>query len=546
MGGAPKTYVVVIDTPSVKQFVFGTDALAESRGASALLDRLHREDLSAWLRAGISQAGGELERVYAGGGSAQFLFHDCALAVVERVVAEAARRFRIETGGEVRLAYGIAELESVSAYRHALRTAHFRMRSQREMGCLSRATPLLPFMKECESASHLPAIPSRDWGPEGRRALSDASCRKREEARRAKRHGAWAKWMSQLAENGPWPHEDDWAHLRPASSTKIGDCSQRRGYVGLVYADGNRMGQVVQQLDDPAIFRQFSEIVDQGICEACHTALERVCSAEIAHVRANRGGHDILPADILLAGGDDLLVMLPADRALWFAAQVSEQFERVTQHKMARLNGKSRSLLERLLSADGLTISCGVALARANYPFYLLLELAEALLGSAKRGGLLPPGSGHASPSGSRIDFHLVSGASSHELEYVRERDYCCTSGNVPRTLRPYTRDGLARLRAAASTLRRAGFPRSKLHALQEASLDPLQHRAQERIREIFARCQHAENRSQRRALWEAIEHLTPEGFRLDFPWYERNGQRTMAVADLVEVYELVGAREVP
>jgi len=35
-------FLVVIDTPGIKQFVFGTDALAEIRGGSALLDRLNR------------------------------------------------------------------------------------------------------------------------------------------------------------------------------------------------------------------------------------------------------------------------------------------------------------------------------------------------------------------------------------------------------------------------------------------------------------------------------------------------------------------------
>ena len=34
-------FLVQIDTPGIKQFIFGTDALAEIRGASALLDRLN-------------------------------------------------------------------------------------------------------------------------------------------------------------------------------------------------------------------------------------------------------------------------------------------------------------------------------------------------------------------------------------------------------------------------------------------------------------------------------------------------------------------------
>lgn len=39
------SHVVVIDTPSIKKFVFGTDTLNEVRGASALLDWLNQEEM---------------------------------------------------------------------------------------------------------------------------------------------------------------------------------------------------------------------------------------------------------------------------------------------------------------------------------------------------------------------------------------------------------------------------------------------------------------------------------------------------------------------
>ena len=41
-----------------------------------------------------------------------------------------------------------------------------------------------------------------------------------------------------------------------------------------------------------------------------------------------------LAADILLLGGDDLLVALPAHRALDFALQVTKVFEHLTQEKI--------------------------------------------------------------------------------------------------------------------------------------------------------------------------------------------------------------------
>lgn len=43
-------FLLITDTTGIKQFVFGTDALAEVRGASALLDRLNRVETERILR----------------------------------------------------------------------------------------------------------------------------------------------------------------------------------------------------------------------------------------------------------------------------------------------------------------------------------------------------------------------------------------------------------------------------------------------------------------------------------------------------------------
>lgn len=63
-------FLVVTDTPGIKQFVFGTDPLAEVRGASALLDRLNRRETPRILSESLAAGGGRLQRtVYANGGT---------------------------------------------------------------------------------------------------------------------------------------------------------------------------------------------------------------------------------------------------------------------------------------------------------------------------------------------------------------------------------------------------------------------------------------------------------------------------------------------
>ena len=521
-----QSFVTQIDIPSIKAYVFGTDPLNEVRGASARLDWLNRVEMERLLRE--CSGGAEVEKLYANGGSAQFLFRECDQIVADTACREMVRNLRQQTGDEVRAVYGIAPLPDGTSYRDAIRLAHFRMRCQREFGGGHHSTSTIPPLMECASASHL-AASRRQHGPEGIRILSEASFQKVEYGRQARTGPLWDGWMSHLQSGGSWPESRCWQDLRCAGMTDIGE------QVGLVYADGNAMGSIVQALDTPETCRQFSSIVDESIREACYSGLSKVTGTEIERVRD--GDLSPLPADILLLGGDDLLVAVPADRALDFAVHVTGAFERLTRTKIAALQDDGvRGFFRERLTDRGFTISCGVAIARSTYPFYLLLDLAEELLKNAKRAG------GHGATvdvhDPARIDFHLVAGAYSNAVERVRAETFFAPT-DAPRTLRPLTCSQLESLRGAVQDLRHAGFPRSKLHRLRDASLTESPTRAQRDVRDIFARCRHGSEHSQRRALWNSVKRLCPDGHSYDFPWFRKDSRRVLCMADIVDAYDL-------
>ena len=543
---ANETFVIQVDTPSVKQYVFGTDPLNEIRGASARLDWLNRHEMARVLGEHIEK----IEKIYANGGSAQFVARECSAGAVRIACRKMVRYIRELTGGEVRVAYGIAPFQGGSSYREAVRMAHFRLRCHREFGSGRHSASTLPTIMECQSASHLPATRLVDQGAEGIRMLSESSDQKVREGRRARDRGIWSSWMKQAQGAGPWPNEARWSALRCREITEIGGHSSWRNYVGVVYADGNAMGSTVQALDGPETCRQFSRIVDESIRESCFAALGRVLSAEmdrvteIARVMSASGqegqDHDFepLPADILLLGGDDLLVAVPADRALDFALQVTGEFERLTRKKIQALqDGDVRRFFTDRLGDRGFTISCGVAVARSTHPFYLSLDLAEQLLKNAKR----PDNRGTSidAHDPARIDFHIVAGANSHALERVRV-DIYLTSTNAPRTLRPLACSQLKALRDGVRALRQAEFPRSKLHELRDAALSSSENEAGRRIRDIFARCRFGPGHSQRRALWDAVRGLCPDDHTFDFPWFRKDGRQLLCVADVVDACDLL------
>ncbi|MGQ4807408.1 hypothetical protein NKDENANG_00756 [Candidatus Entotheonellaceae bacterium PAL068K] len=536
------SFVIVLDIPSIKQFVFGTDALTEVRGASALLNWLNRQKMEHHLGAHLEVANARVESIYANGGSAQFIVRGCPDAAVRAACTSLVQQIGKHTCGEVRVVFGMAPLENEAAYREAVRTAHFQLRCQREFSTCHRSATLMPLMMECQSASHLPAARLRDWGAEGTLPLSEASHQKRCHGRYARHHGLWPDWMRHLEATGPWPPAQQWEQLRCESLVDIGEQSSRRNDIGLVYADGNAMGQIVQALDRPETFRLFSQIVDGSIREACFLALSHICRPHIADIRKavqEQARLKRLPADILLLGGDDLLVAVPADLGLDFALKVTDEFERLTREKLAAIpDAEARHFFRDRLGARGFTISCGVAISKSTYPFYLLFNLAEQLLKNAKRYGnrYSPPRDPGAAPV--HIDFHVVAGANSHALKQVREDAYQVKT-DAQRTLRPLSRTELETLRTSVQWLRQVGFPRSKLHQLQDAALTPATDQADWRMRDLFSRCPHTPERSQRRTLWRATQHLCPEGYTFDFPWFTKDHQRLLGIADLVEAYDL-------
>lgn len=538
-------FLLVTDTPGIKQFVFGTDSLAEVRGASALLDRLNRIETERILRENLP-ANTQLMVVYANGGTGQFIIH-ADRESVERSVAALARFYRQETGNDSRIIWGLVPWPESTPYSDASTDAHLQMRTWRETDSAQRCSPLFPLMRECSSTSHLPALTSTyDWGDESL-MLSEAAKRKREESRKSGRSSAWAGWMAYLGQAGPWPDEDCWPGLRPRGAVdfekarRVARQTARRGYVGLVYADGNAMGRLVQETDSPETCQAFSTIVDDSIREACYRALTQVFGPEIAAIR-EQASNGPLPADILLLGGDDLLVLLPADLALEFALTVTKQFESVTQERIAELPQGSARRFFQDRQVERMTISCGVAFATATYPFYLLLDLAEELLRSAKKAGSRDPKVGpYYAPA--YIDFHLIVGPQGADLGAVREIDYLVgVSNNRQRTLRPYSADQLVKLKDGARLLQEARIPRSKLQGLWTASLEPRVPQAEARCREVFSRLRGTDARNERQALWRALRNLGMPSD--DFPWCPHGNSKATAVADLIEAVELFPREE--
>jgi hypothetical protein len=539
-------YVVVLDTPSIKQFVFGTDTLAEIRGASALLDRLNRVETKDILAEQLGST--NMQTVFANGGQAQFIVYGVGRDKLDQALAKLADYYSEQTDGEMRVLVGVADWPEGEDYRQAVAAAVLHLLLQRQWASGQRAVRTFPLIEECASSSYLPAAGRFRWAGESR-ILSRACQLKLQENRKARLGQLWHGWMEWLdkhpLENGQFLppsttyFRDNAQDLRPES---IGDIAgkAKKNYVGLIYADGNAMGQLVQELDTPETYRYFSEMVDTSVRHACYEALRQALRSEIAEQQdtaSSSSSQLYLPADILLLGGDDVVVLVPAERAFIFAQHLIKEFQQRTKEAISRAEPPSQKFFQqRGLAEHGLTLSCGIVIGPGNYPFYLLLELAGELLKNAKRGGSRDPRkTQYWAPS--YLDFHIIAGSATPNLEIIREEDYYTKSSHV-RTLRPYSQERFDLLEQAVRKLDSGKLPQSKLHDLFMASLERRAKRAQLYAEEIFGRLRPME----RQALWQALEEF---GELKPYPWMPGDdGKRATALADLIEALDWFGTGE--
>jgi CRISPR-associated protein Cmr2 len=245
--------------------------------------------------------------------------------------------------------------------------------------------------------------------------------------------------------------------------------------MAFIYADGNGMGEILRTMgqrytgesDTQSAYRAFSEIVDRACREA---AVEAV----LKHVPQNKvetktGPAWMIPAEFIMAGGDDLMLVVPAQCALEVAADFLDLYQEKTRLFQKEYEADGR--LSRGFALCGLTSSAGIVVAHAHYPVRHLMELAAELMKIAKLDAAQQP----EGETVGTMDFMVISDAASGHVKTRRRNEYR-TENACSLTARPYTTDHTRWMVNTIRRLKQADTPRSKMKKLY-ASLfqSPLQ-----------------------------------------------------------------------
>jgi hypothetical protein len=204
-----------------------------------------------------------------------------------------------------------------------------------------------------------------------------------------------------------------------------------------------------------------AKLIDDAVYEALHAAVSK-------HLQVPSGDPPRFPFDLLLVGGDDILMVTPATVALDVAITLAQTFRNVT------LVGDPKK--------EGHALSIGVVLAPVSYPFGLLFDLAESTLKYAKKEGAKKAerSKNELTACGDTfINFMTVTGSTSQDFRTVYASLYekhGKVSGHKNEvqfyaTLRPYTVEQLTQLLALIREGKKLALGRTKLHQVREAVL---------------------------------------------------------------------------
>lgn len=475
-----REYLVALDTGSIHEYIFGTDKLREIRGASILLDKLNRTIPIYELRK-YGTVNTDYECILAGGGNIKVLFSDRTKA--REYEADLKRIFKKNSG---------VRFTTVLSERNGEDEKRWMDRAERE---LQRAKDLHKekfqiissgFFKGCQACGLYPAE-IEDVHVNNKRYICKSCHQKIIEADN-KKYTRTEIYRRLIERIGFIPE-------LPSDFNTIGKKSN--GYIGFIYADGNRMGEyLARKISDFDELKRFSKEVDEATLEATIDAI------------TNQFEKDY-PFQIILAGGDDLIIALPANKAVDVAVDFCRNFGR-------RLKSKNIEI----------TTSSSIVICHDSLPIKNVLEAAESLLKNAKAESRKNSGESY-------LDFIVVTGSSLEDPIEKRkvELEYSNYFGAHSLTKRPYSLKEIEYLINEIHELKKVEFPKNKLNALyislfkghNQSILDALyiktrlQKEPKEKLDKIF--------RS-----------------RLDFfPWEEIAVNKfTTPIGDIYELYEFV------
>ncbi|WP_027404210.1 type III-B CRISPR-associated protein Cas10/Cmr2 [Aphanizomenon flos-aquae] len=279
------------------------------------------------------------------------------------------------------------------------------------------------------------------------------------------------------------------------------------GFVAYIYADGNNMGGYIQkQIKTPQQYKDFSQDVELATQYAVYQALaENLHPYKLKNLNDEKSrlknGDLIHPFEIITIGGDDIFIIVPANKALEISKMIAERFEGILLKEVKLSEIKFDKTEEKCIignyqlefdkpfnpykihryqpkqakiSKCELSTSIGVLITAVNTPIYYAKDLTDQLLKTAKERAkkLKNPkkDAENIGYYGGTIDFLTLKSVTMISSSVKEFRQEALTKES-PQKLKlyaaPYTLHEIGGLLTSIAALKKAKFPKSQLYQIR-------------------------------------------------------------------------------
>lgn len=275
----------------------------------------------------------------------------------------------------------------------------------------------------------------------------------------------------------------------------IGNAS--KNFIAYIYADGNNMGGYIQKIRTPQEYQEFSRDVElateyavyQALAESLHPHKLRNFNEEDSTLS---NGDLVHPFEIITIGGDDIFLIVPADKALTIAQLIGERFEQILLKQqplvenslvVERIQGNYQIELsdrpidmkkihrykptEAAPSQCQLSTSSGVLITAYNTPIYYAKDWVDQLLKSAKDRSKTLKKAGYCGGTVDVMALKSVTMISSDVNAFRKEALFKKLKPTLKLYATPYTLHEVGGLIASIEALKNAQFPKSQLYQIR-------------------------------------------------------------------------------
>jgi len=519
--------LLVADTDETQRYVFESNKLPEIRGASRLLFDLNQqcEDL-------VTQASGEV--IYAGGGSLLALVPNTQGA---QIATQIEQLYPTQTGVAT-ITAAVRPLPpsyQEKAFGQYVGWATSWLTRRKESKSAPPFWAAMPFTVRCLSCMKRPTDPQyiTDNFP-------DPICAICFQKREASQRNIWIdQFESYLRALDHQNLFERYYGAQPAnhiqSTYTLNEISAanraRKGYVALIYLDGDRIGRQLRDLPRKA-YRNFSRTLRQATREAVFSALAthlKPTQVPLSDLRPQSHNTKnstavVHPFEIITIGGDDVLLIVPADAGIPVATSIGQKFRNIVAEQSGR----------------NVSMSAGVILADDHTPIRTMVDLAKQALQQAKK----------ARHDVGGLDFHVLKSADMLDSKLGKMRQYppylqegSSTKQRVRLLGRPYDLDSMAELWQGLGDLKKIGFANSQMHQLSQVLLEG---RAEATLYYAYQTARD-EKKGHYQLLTQLLQKLQATGETHPLPWEQVNnayhGYQT-ALWDIAELYPFHPAKQ--